>query len=431
MKKNATKATRKTSSEVPSVEVLGKGLQLTVALPELLHEELYGVVTRLGLLALQGMLRHEVEALCGPRYGRGQGDRPARSGTTPGSLALGGRRVEVQRPRVRHNGREVPLKTWEGLESEDPLNRRAVEQMVIGVSTRKYRRSLENVPADVVERGTSKSAVSRRFVAATGKQLEAWMNRDLSKQQLATIMIDGLHVDDHVVLVALGFDEIGAKHLLGIHEGATENRESCKALLANLVERGIDSTRSTLFVLDGAKALRRAVLDVFGKRALVQRCQVHKRRNILEHLPEEKRPAVETVLKEAFRAATSKTARGRLEALAGRLAADYPSAAESLREGLDELFTVKDLGVPEDLERALSTTNAIENVNNGIRRITRRVKRWRGGTMILRWVGAALQELQAGFHRIKGYRGMKDLVAALRARDAASAPALNNQERAA
>ena len=168
-------------------------------------------------------------------------------------------------------------------------------------------------------------------------------------------MIDGLHVDDHVVLVALGFDEAGAKHLLGIHEGATENRESCTALMTNLV----------------------------------------------------------------------------VEALAGRLAADYPSAAESLREGLDELFTVKELRVPEDLERGLSTTNAIENVNNGIRRITRRVKRWRGGSMILRWIGAALQELQAGFHRIKGYRGMKDLVAALRARDASLGPSLKNQERAA
>lgn len=430
MKKTATKATRKTS-EAQSVELTGKSLQLTVALPEVLHEELYGVVTRLGLLALQGMLLHEVEGLCGPRYGRGQGDRPSRSGTTAGSLALGGRRVEVQRPRVRHDGREVPLKTWEGLGDDDPLNRRAVEQMLIGVSTRKYRRSLENVPAEVVERGTSKSAVSRRFVAATGKQLEAWMNRDLSGLQLATIMIDGLHVDDHVVLVALGFDLTGAKHLLGIHEGAAENRESCKALLANLVERGIDSGRSTLFVLDGAKALRRAVLDVFGKRALVQRCQVHKRRNVLEHLPEEKRPGIETILKEAFRAATSKTAKGRLEALAGRLAADYPSAAESLREGLDELFTVKELGLPEDLERALSTTNAIENVNNGIRRITRRVKRWRGGTMILRWLGAALQELQAGFHRIKGYRGMEALVAALHARDASLAPAVGNQEKAA
>ena len=431
MKKTATKVTRKTNSEAQSVEVTGESFQLTVALPELFHEELYGVVTRLGLLALQGMLQHEVAGLCGPRYVRGQGDRPSRSGTTTGSLALGGRRVEVQRPRARHNGREVPLKTWEGLGDDDPLNRRAVTQMLVGVSTRKYRRSLEDVPADVVERGTSKSAVSRRFVAATGKQLEAWMNRDLSEYQLATIMIDGLHVDDHVVLVALGFDLAGAKHLLGIHEGATENRESCKALLANLVERGIDSGRSTLFVLDGAKALRRAVLDVFGKRALVQRCQVHKRRNVLEHLPEEKRPGVETILKEAFRAATSKTAKGRLEALAGRLAADYPSAAESLREGLDELFTVKELGVPEDLERALSTTNAIENVNNGIRRITRRVKHWRGGTMILRWLGAALQELQDGFHRIKGYRGMKDLVAALHARDASLAPAIGNQEKAA
>jgi transposase-like protein len=430
MTKNATENIRNTRN-TRNTELTRKGLQLTLPLPEQLHEELYGVVTRLGLLALEGMLQCEVEALCGARYGRGQGDRPARSGTARGSLALGGRRVEVRRPRVRKDGKEVHLETWEQLDSEDPLNRRAIEQMVIGVSTRKYRRSLEDLPADVVERGTSKSAVSRRFVAETGKKLDEWMHRDLSGLDLASIMIDGLHVDGHVVLVALGFDTTGSKHLLGIHEGATENRESCKALVADLVERGVDSSRCTLFVLDGAKALRRAVLDVFGKRALVQRCQVHKRRNILEHLPEEKQPSVENILKEAFRAASSTTAKSRLEALAGRLAADYPSAAESIREGLDELFTVKDLGVPEDLVRAFSTTNAIENVNNGIRRITRRVKRWRGGTMILRWIGAALQELQAGFHRVKGFRGMKELVAALRARDAALNPSADKREMAA
>lgn len=173
MKKNATKSTRNTRNEEQSVEVVGKGLQLTVPLPELVIEELHGVVTRLGLLALQGMLQHEVGELCGARYQRSQGDRPSRSGTTPGSLALGGRRVEVRRPRVRKDGHEVPLRTWEALAGDDPLNRRAVEQMVIGVSTRKYRRSLEDMPTGVAEHGTSKSAVSRRFVAATGKKLGA------------------------------------------------------------------------------------------------------------------------------------------------------------------------------------------------------------------------------------------------------------------
>ena len=431
MKKNATKTTRNSSAATPSVEVLGKGLQLKVPLPELVFEELHGMVTTLGLLALQEMLQHEVGELCGARYQHDRGDRPARSGTAPGSLALGGRRVEVRRPRVRQDGHEVPLRTWEALAGDDPLNRRAVEQMVIGVSTRKYKRSLESMPKGVAERGTSKSAVSRRFVAATGKKLDEWMNRDLSEVALATIMLDGIYVDDHVVLVALGFDKTGAKHILGMHEGATENREACKALLANLVERGVDSSRSRLFVIDGSKALRRAISDVFGKRALVQRCQLHKRRNVLEHLPKEKQANVETILKEAFRATSSKTAKARLEALAGRLAPEYPSAAESIREGLDELFTVKELGLSDDLERALSTTNAIENVNNGIRRITSRVKRWRGGSMILRWIGAALQELQGHFHRIKGFRDMKILVAALEARDASLTTAIDKQEKAA
>lgn len=404
MKKNTTNTTRNSRAATASVEVLGKGLQLTVPLPDLVFEELHGMVTTLGLLALQEMLQHEVGELCGARYQHDRGDRPARSGTAPGSLALGGRRVEVRRPRVRQDGHEVPLRTWEALAGDDPLNRRAVEQMVIGVSTRKYK--------GVAERGTSKSAVSRRFVAATGKKLDEWMNRDLGELALATIMLDGIYVDDHVVLVALGFDTIGAKHILGMHEGATENREACKALLANLVERGVDSSQSWLFVIDGSKALRRAISDVFGKRALVQRCHLHKRRNVLEHLPKEKQANMENILKEAFRATSSKTAKARLEALAGRLAPEHPSAAESIREGLDELFTVKELGLPDDLERALSTTNAIENVNNGLRRITSRVKRWRGGSMILRWIGAALQELQGHFHRVKGFNGMKDLVAA-------------------
>ena len=184
MKKNARKTTRNAKDNAQAVEV-PKGLQLTVPLPELLSEELHGVVTRLGLLALEGVLQQDVTELCGGRYERGRGDRPRRSGTTPGSLALGGRRVEVRRPRVRHNGQEVPLKTWEALEGEDPLNRRAVEQMVIGVSTRKYRRSLESMPAGVAERGTSKSAVSRRFVAATGTKLDEWVHRDLSKLDMS------------------------------------------------------------------------------------------------------------------------------------------------------------------------------------------------------------------------------------------------------
>lgn len=303
--------------------------------------------------------------------------------------------------------------------------------MVIGVSTRKYRRSLEDLPRDVVERGTSKSAVSRRFVAATGKKLDEWMRRDLGVLEIVAIMIDGIYIDDHVVLVALGFGKTGDKHILGMHEGATENVEACRTLLADLVERGIDSSRSRLFVLDGSKALRRAVGDVFGKRALVQRCQVHKRRNILEHLPEDKQTSIGKILSEAFKAASTKTAKGRLAALASRLAPEYPSAAASIREGLDELFTVKELGLPEELERSLSTTNAIENVNNGIRNITRRVKRWRGGSMILRWLGTALHELQEHFHRIKGFRGMNILIAALEARDAVLKPTIDKDQKAA
>ena len=265
----------------------------------------------------------------------------------------------------------------------------------------------------------------------TEAELRGWMRRDLSGLALRAIMIDGIHIDEHVVLIALGFDETGAKHILGAQEGAAENRESCTALLRDLTERGIDTQRSTLFVIDGAKAMRRAILDVFGKRALIQRCQIHKERNVLGHLPEQKKPSVRRVLHDACRATNVKTARRRLEALAGSLDAEYPSAAASIREGLDELFTVKRLGLSQVLERSLSTTNAIENVNNGIRRITGRVKRWRGGSMILRWIGAALRELQGSFHRIKGFTSMPQLIAALRAHDAAIDPPVDAAEKVA
>jgi len=208
--------------------------------------------------------------------------------------------------------------------NEDPLEARAVEQMVLGVTTRKYMRSLEQIPEEVPQSGTSRSAVSRRFKAATKRQLREMLNADLSGLSIVAVMIDGIHIEEHVVLIALGIDEDARKHVLGLWEGATENSGVCTTLLTELVRRGLDSQRSTLFVIDGSKALRKAIRDVFGERAVVQRCQVHKRRNVLDHLPEERHVAVGKAIRDAYRSASASAAKKRLQALASQLQESHP-----------------------------------------------------------------------------------------------------------
>ncbi len=409
MKKSAKKKPTKKAPSDPT-------LQMVVPLAEFMRLELREFVFAKGMEALALMLEEDRVSLCGPAYARKVGGAK-RAGSAPGGLVMGGRRVTVRKPRVRDEQGEVELPSWSQLAAEDPLTERATEQMLIGVSTRKYARSLEGTSDDVVESGTSRSPVSRRFKAATAKQLTKLLESELSEVPLVAVMLDGIYVDDRVVLVAIGVDEDAKKHILGLWEGATENTSVCKALLNNLVQRGLNGQRSLLFVIDGSPALRKAIRLVFGDRALIQRCQVHKRRNVLGHLPEEMHASVGKAIRDAYRSSSQKAAKKRLQALANQLEADHPCAARSLREGLDATLTLKGMKLPNALERTLSTTNAIENLNGGVRRISRRVTRWRDGTMVLRWTAAALLEHAKGFRRLRGYRGMPTLVAALRAND--------------
>ena len=235
---------------------------------------------------------------------------------------------------------------------------------------------------------------------------------------LAVLLIDGVQVGGHCIVVALGIDTTGTKHPLGLWEGATENATVCQGLLTNLASRGLRTDLSLLVIVDGAKALETAVTQTFGRAAVVQRCQVHKGRNILEHLPEAQRPWVKAILTRAYTNATVKTAKRLLQDLARRLDTDHTSAAASVREGLDETLTVLGLGLSERLQRSLATTNAIESLLSRTRHVKRNVKRWRGGTMVLRWVAAGVLEAAKGFRRVKGCQDIPALVAALRARDA-------------
>lgn len=386
-----------------------------------------------GLSVLQALLEQERAQLCGLRYQHDAGRAASRAGFAPGELVLGGRRITVPRPRVRsREGKELPLPSWATFAAEDPLNARAVEQMVLGVATRKYARSLEPLPAGTKSRGTSKSAVSRRFVAATAKNLADWLSRSLAELSLAALMVDGIRCGEHTVLVALGIDEQGAKHILGLWEGATENEVACKGLLSSLTERGLDTTRTMLVIIDGARAIHKAVRDTFGKRALIQRCQVHKKRNVLEHLPEKLRPSIGATLSTAYGSRDPERAREILNKLGRQLERKHPSAAASLREGLEETLTILSLGITDEaLKRTLATTNPIENLNSVLRRIHRNVKRWQDGTMVLRWVAIGLQEAAKGFHRLKGRKGMPKLVAALRAHDANLKSPLATEKKAA
>jgi transposase-like protein len=343
--------------------------------------------------------------------------RATRAGFADGELAMGGRRVTIRRPRVRDVDGEVPLPTWEHFADSDPLTPRAVEQMILGVSTRNYARSLDAPPPGFETRGASKSAVSRRFVAATAKDVETMTSRDLSAISLCATIIDGIHVGEHLILIALGVDQAGDKHVLGVHEGASENESACAALIADLVARGVRTDRSMLFVVDGSKAIVAAIRKAFGRRALIQRCQVHKRRNVEDHLPEAMKTQVGRTMSTAYRCGDAEQAKKILRGLARQLERKHPSAAASLREGLDETLTVMQFKLPSYLERTLATTNPIEFVNGRIRKTTHNVTKWNGGSMAMRWVAVSLIEASKTFRKLRGYKGMPILVAALREHD--------------
>jgi transposase-like protein len=312
----------------------------------------------------------------------------------------------------------VVLPSWRAWSSRDPLDERSFEQMVLGVSTRRYARSLEAFPKEIEVRGVGKSAVSERFVVGTQRRLTELMRRDLSELKLIALMIDGAHFAEHVVLAAVGIDRDGEKHILGLREGATENAAVCKALLADLIERGLNPNRAILVVIDGAKALHKAVVETFGARALIHRCHAHKKRNVIEALPQRLRASVHSMMNQAYATRDPKRARRMLENLAHRLESQHPGAAASLREGVEETLTVMRLDLSESLERVLSSTNLIENLFSRVRDTARRVKRWHGGMMILRWAAAGVLDAERHFRKITGHRSLPKLVAALRAYDA-------------
>jgi len=372
---------------------------------------------RAGTAAIEAMLAGDVVQLCGERYERHGGRAAHRWGMTTSEIDYHGGKASVRRPRVRKcRGAELELSSWQAIKDADLLSRWAFNQMLIGVATRKYARSVrlpEGDLADQAKRATTKSSVSRRFVALSTTKLKEWLAADLSGLDLLVIQIDGLHVGDHVLVAAIGIDGDGDKHVLALALGATENAAVVKALLADLVERGLQPDICRLFIVDGAKALSRAVRDTFGGFALIQRCQVHKGRNIIERLGPSLHAGVKKVLRQAWDSPTAEQAERVLRNLARRLDHDAPGVSASILEGLDEMLTVIRLGLPTQLRRSLGCTNAIESLMAVLRQVCRNVKRWRDARMALRWTATAMLEAEKSFRRLKAHKQLPVLRAAL------------------
>ena len=392
-------------------------------------EGLLALSVGVGLGVLTELIAEEVDDVVGPK-GRHDADRAAvRHGHEAGSVTLGGRRVPVERPRVRATDGtgEVAMSTYAHFADRDPLTKVVMEQMLAGVSTRRYARTREPVGQEVIdaERSASKSAVSREFVGRTSEHLRALMARALADVRLAALMLDGLEVKGRCCVVALGITTDGVKVPLGLWDGSTENKRVCVELLADLVDRGLDCDQGVLVVLDGGKALRAAVDAVFGH-VPVQRCVRHKERNVLDHLPERDRPAVKRRLRAAWKLTAHEAAIERLESLAGELAHSHPGAAASLREGLAETVTLQRLGVDEQLWRTLSSTNPIESMIGICRATSRNVKRWQNGDMCLRWTAAGMLEAAQQFRKIIGYKQLAALALAVES-DVAAARAATSR----
>jgi putative transposase len=392
---------------------------VSVALDELaadMREGLLALAVGAGLQVMAAIMEADVAAVCGPR-GRHDPQRTAtRHGHERGSVTLGGRRVAVTRPRMRatDGSGELPVPAYELFSGTEVLGRMAMERMLAGLSTRHYPAGLEPVGAraEQAAAATSRSAVSRRFVTATETALAQLLGADLRRLDLVAFMVDGVHFGEHTCVVALGIDIDGVKHPLALVEGSTENATLVTDLIVGLRERGLDVTRPILAVLDGSKALRRAVVDVFDHPVLA-RCQLHKIRNVRDRLPEKLRSVVTARMRRAYRAESALAAEAELTGLAAELDRTHPGAAASLREGLDETLTVLRLGVPPTLARTLRSTNAIESMISICRDRSANVKRWRDGQMALRWCAAGMLEAGKQFRRVNGHLHLRTLRAAL------------------
>ena len=398
---------------------LAKDGQLLLPMLDLVEQAQCAIddlVDVMGRATIEAILRMSAEGLLGPKQQGKRTDRDvAYHGTQKSRVALKERQLRVDKPRLRkktpQKGErgEVEIPAYAAMQKDARLADRMLEIMMAGVSTRRYEQVLPQMAAQV---GISKSQVSREFIDSGERLLKELAERDFSETDMLVVYLDGVQFGPYHVICAVGVDSQGHKRMLGFREGATENAEVAKALLEDLVARGLSPFRKRLFVIDGSKALRKAIDQVFGEENVVQRCRNHKIRNVLGHLPKEQHDQARATLKAAWKLDADE-GMAKIEQYASWLQRDWPSAAASLREGLAEMFTINRLGLPSSLRRCLASTNLIDNSHSALRERTRRVKHWQSGTMALRWAAASLDTASKGFRRIMGYEHLWMLKAAL------------------
>jgi putative transposase len=394
--------------------------QIQEALGELVgaaREGLLALSVGVGLGVVHELMELEVDEVVGPKSKRNPDRAAVRHGHEDGSMTLGGRRVKVRRPRMRSADEEgeLAVQTYEYFADRDPLTRAVMDRMLAGVSTRRFADVGEPVGSGVEQSSasTAKTVVSDMFIERTRTALGDLMSRRLDDVRLAVMMLDGLEIADRTHVVALGITTEGHKIPLGLWEGSTENATLARALLADLLDRGLDPEQAILFVIDGGKALRRAIKDVFGEHALVHRCHRHKERNVTDLLPERDRDTVRARMRSAWSLTDPELARQRLELLASELDRTWPDAAGSLREGMHDTLTLMRLGISGQLATTLCSTNPCESMIEIVRYTQRNVKRWQDGDMRKRWTAAGMLVAEQQFRRIIGYRDLAKLVIAI------------------
>lgn len=414
MEKRYRKMHRKVNGKIREISEGGILLELPLRVAEVIGRlpQLIGEMAQeTGILLMLAAMNSECVRIAGPKHSK----NPLRTANWWGRdlrpVYYDKQEVIIDRPRLRGKAKkEIPLATYEAFRDPQGMRESVLKNMILGISSRDYE---EAVSGFLKGYGIKKSSVSRHFVKATAEQMRGFLERDLAGLDLVAIFIDGIEFKGHLLIVAMGIGKDGRKHILGLCQGATENAEVCKSLLEDMDRRGLNTRKDYLFVLDGAKALRSAVVRMFGEKALVQRCQQHKRRNVLKHLPEKHQNAIDARISAAYKMTDYSEARKSLDLTVRYLENLNPDAASSLKEGLEETLTVHKLGVTGLLRKTLATTNPLESCFSGVRTTTGRVKRWRGGDMAQRWAVAALLRAEKKFKRVKGYREIPKLAAVL------------------
>ena len=415
MKQSKAKATvlNKKHARLDAQPLLIANPQAALPMLEMIGQAQLSIDDLLGQLSrqfIEQLLVLSAETVAGAKHPGRQAGEVRWHGRQGGSVAIGQAKVRLQRPRLRNAQGEVSVPAYAALAGDGDLSRRIADILVCNVSTRKYARVVHRCAEEV---GISKSAVSRQFVKESTQALAKLMSRSFADMDIVAVYVDGIIVASHHIIAAVGVDAQGAKHVLGLASGSSENAKVVKDLLGALAERGVDLNEPRLWVINGSKALRSAIEQRCGDAAKVQRCRIHKIRNVTERLPKDKAQQVRWVMTQAFKLDKAK-GKDKLKSLARQLQAQHPDAAASALEGLDEMFTITELGITGELARCLATTNVIESPNSIVRRVSGRVTNYKDAQMALRWTAAGFLEAEKSFRKLRGHAQIKSLINALR-----------------